>query len=79
MCLPVPAVEDDEEVSQDRKLFTVDIAEWRLFGLFADSAVNVCRTCAQRCALGRLGGALPRTPASFRLSWLRFAGLLWLG
>lgn len=50
-----------------------------MLSLMAVIPVGTGIACAQRFALGSLGGTLSRTLASFRLSEPRFASLLCLG
>ena len=68
MRLLVPAVKSLEELNQGCDLGIVECTGREWVGL------NIPSKGAQRFALGVIGGALPRTPASFRLSAPRFAG-----
>jgi hypothetical protein len=69
MCLPIPAVKQGEELKEQCSLGRVENFE-RGFVWFRKLSERV-----QRFAPGRYGRALPRTPANFRLSQSRFAGL----
>ena len=65
MCLPVPTVQNSEEIEQ-----------WCQFGVAQITQARKARTIEfdfRRFAPSLYGGALPRTPASFRLSSFRFA------
>ena len=65
MCLPVPTVEYSNELDQGSK---VRIAQFQRHRRPKTTLVDSRRFAPNQC-----GGALPRTPASFRLSWSRFA------
>lgn len=67
MCLPIPAIQSRKEINQQRNLRIVKCVHsgCMVFGRL----VGV----AQRFALRRDGGALPRAPANFRLREARFA------
>lgn len=63
MCLPVPTVENLDELNQRSKVGVTQVRK---------GYTNVF--ALRRFAPGLYSGALPRTPASFRLSNPRFAG-----
>jgi len=65
MCLPVPTVNDLDELNQGSKFGLAQVGK---------SKTNVF--AYRRLAPGQSGGAPPRTPASFRLSRCRFASRL---
>ena len=68
MCLPVPAIKQGEKLELRCDLGCVEkVNRGRL-------RFNCLDERAQRFALGRYNGALPRTPAIFRLRQPRFAG-----
>ena len=69
MRLPIPAVEQGEKLKEDCSLGFVENFER---GCVWFRKLNERE---RRFALGRYGRALPRTPANFRLSQPRFAGL----
>ena len=68
MRLSVPAVQYANVFEKLRHLGIVQIGELGQAGVRGNSVRN------RRCAPGLKGGALPRTPHSFRLSKPRFAG-----
>ena len=68
MPVPVPAIQYANVFEELRDLGIVQIGK-RSHGKFRRNNIT-----SRRCVPGLNGGALPRTPHSFRLSMPRFAG-----
>jgi hypothetical protein len=66
MRLPVPPVEDSEEIHQR--------FEFEILKACERSPLGIESVCFRRFVPGMNGGALPRTPPSFTLRMPRFAG-----
>jgi hypothetical protein len=68
MCLPIPTVQNQEELNDVSNIgFFEDVGK-------GGAGLRDLSEGVRRFAPGLNGGALPRTPASFTLSAARFAG-----